>query len=812
MVPIRVNLVSPHTPISTPSSPKPGSEAAQAEQRDDVRLLGPKEEKELPPCPISWRTRVWTAAKWVFAGTFMSTTLLGSIGYLANHDALHTPISTSKPLADLPAPAHTPGPVTAMPDVSLAAKSAPASMVVIVPGGTMQQVTRQLQSSEAIQQKISETQELIEAKLRTLPPIDSQVLIDIHAPLPTSDRSLLHVGSVDLPSAGLGALQTEKIPVAVDAHVQPRGVPVRVEICRDQAAEPPANGPAGAVYLGSFRTCVYAETASVHIDGEVSLNSDFDGRGAEQAREKWLQHANDRDAGRAAVAKRNLQELEQRKTQGARLNRLGSERGFGWLLHSVLDHQGVKFSREVPLQKDKPLVEGTHHLWLGPDKNHDGRADIVVTEQLTTPGVDALKIEGREMQPNSEVHFESGLTSWCVETLHGQVEDQLQAEVEKRIGAFSRELPERVRGLVQSAWSDAAKQVEKIADAQLQEFYKNKTSSQLQLNDQRVPRPIGVALGNLLPTGDGSLGAAVELSTPTAKNVGDASIYLRHPNLIPESVRKGPGAVVAVSGDTLNAAMRDTSEGGNVDWRGMLGDIAAKKGLKSLQFNKDAQGRMLTPRLAWHDGKPHVDFEVTAEVGGFKPVGTATGLVTGATGLIDGGAAEVQKGLKEVAGVPGEVVGTVVRAPFWLIDKIVGGARDVVDNTVGVVVDALPEAGTRPVVNVKMSVPIDLKVNDGVLTVAPSANGLKVTGGHGKSDALVLPTNVIQSLIAQSVAESDGGRQDVGGGLNALQIPVDLQAKGLRFEAAAAAQSNTVPDFFVRVTPTADFDVHSLAR
>ncbi|MEW6282972.1 MAG: hypothetical protein AB1758_30445, partial [Candidatus Eremiobacterota bacterium] len=169
---------------------------------------------------------------------------------------------------------------------------------------------------------------------------------------------------------------------------------------------------------------------------------------------------------------------------------------------------------------------------------------------------------------------------------------------------------------------------------------------------------------------------------------------------------------------------------------------------------------------------------------------------------VDGAMGDLQKDLKKGAGVPGEVVGTVLRAPFFLIDQIAKGGKAVVDNTAGAVVDGVADVATRPTVHTHVVIPVDLSIQGGNLVVTPDGNAVRFSTARGDLgfDPLdLLPTRLLSNLIVNLVADAQGPTE-VGSQARKQSVDVSLAGKGLSFlEVGTTPRPGGTPDLALKL-------------
>ncbi|MHB2020367.1 MAG: hypothetical protein ACYCW6_25810, partial [Candidatus Xenobia bacterium] len=423
----------------------------------------------------------------------------------------------------------------------------------------------------------------------------------------------------------------------------------------------------------------------------------------------------------------------------------------------ALAQQQVQVHTTLALPMDRPLLHGMHHLWLTAN-------GIQITDQVATPGARETRLENTRLQVVSHP-APPGL-----ESLQKVIAARLQAQGQSAVQQLGSEIPQRVAAAAHACWDQALPQAQQTAEKTLQGFYAKHQGMQV---------PVGG--GGLLA---GHVTANLTRLVPLPN--GDVGVVVRAPgqleHLPAAGVNPTTGIDTVVAGDSVNALLRDRSEGGNVDWSAFLQKMAQQKGMRSLQFNRDANGHLLTPHLVVRNGQLYSEFDLTADVSGLSPVGTVTGALNRATGL--------------VKHVP----------VLSLLHTVTDGLKTVLDHTVGVVVDTLPERATRPVISVHVAIPLLLDVHDGVMSVTPQAGGVQITDGHGSNGQLVLPTQLPGSALGQAIAKGQGASL-MGSDLGRMGMHLDLRKEGIRF---ANVQVRNGPDLQVHVELSPGFSMQQL--
>ncbi len=770
-----------------------------------LTLLG-KPKSVAPPDPPpkpkrSLLQKLVRLAAWTGIAAGVGVSSLGTLGYMGNpalteppsltilaDQSLASAESPSKSQAQKPAVARSTGPVTVASD----------GVAVLVPPDTLRQVASQVQRTPLAQrflaQKAAQAEQNLNQVLKSLKVPDGNVLLDATLPLPTGERAFFHVGNVDLPSLGVNAFQTETVPLLVGYQTSPIEPGLKLGLETFQAknpARPDGLSPHG-VYLGSIKVKLSSDKASLPVEGKLQLALDLDGQ-ATREKMSLLQArlmAVPADSPRAAQLRELIGKHQARLGQAESLK--GHEIG---LLESAFQDQTMSFKAEIETGT-RPLAEATYHVWMGADRTGDGRADIQLAAQTDFASLEGLKVHLRELKGDPG----KAPDSMVARLLH----ERIQASF---AGGVQQALPQVTEVLRDMAVARVDQELHKGAPWAAGEGNQRLAGAYERGLDFEVPgvgqsKSVHYQVGRVqvgeqgvlaeMRSGQRSSGRAEELKLPFAVNAGEMAVRL--------------------SGSELNQRLQ------SMDWNALLGEIKQSKGLLELSFGKDKAGRTILPHLVMDQatGKPAVAFDIQARMEGVKPVKGVTGLVSDGTGALDEGMGKLQKGMKKELGVPGEVVGTVLRAPFFLVDKIVGGAKTVVDHTAGAVVDGVTDQATRPTVHTGVVIPLDVSVQHGKLAVTPDAQHVRFSGAKGELpfDPLnLLPTRLMSNLIVNLVAEAQGPSQ-VGEAAAQRTVEVSLAGKGLEFsQVGVMPRGNGAPDLAVKLKAgpaTADFVVRTL--
>lgn len=746
-----MNPISRLTPLQGSS---PLKRTVKAPETDGPAI--PADTTEIAAKPPTSNTK--RLLKWGMAasmGVVATSSLVGGIAYHANKDALMQAPSVNVYPQKLSQP-RSATPAEQVKATKAAPKKAPAvkagPLRVLVPPQTLTQFSQDIQDTAQFKAMTGKhiqfaSQELAQ-QVAVLKVPDSEVLLDVTMPLPTSQRAFLHVGSVDLPSLGMRALQPETVPLALQYTTQPIATGLKVNI---QTVDAPSDLKGPGILLGAVQVTLSSETGKIPIQGQLDLKTDLSG----EATQKHL------DQLRGVPGQETLvQQLEARLAQGQKLQGTVQEQGVTQLLQDGMS-QRIAFQANV-VTGTGPLAQSTLYLWATPDVTGDGKADIQVTQANSTGGIEKVTVELGELGDLGKAP-----PGTIASRLHATVQKALRKGLEDNLPKVTGDLQRMARERAEKEFARGGPRLQELANAQLGGIYAKTDQMQVKTGNALAPL-LGAHVGNVQVTDQGLL---VDLQSH-AGGSGQAD-FTGNLNLKPGQFAAGMDLSV------LNGQLKQ------VDWQSMLDGVKQKAGLLDLQFGKDSRGNAVIPQLSHQGGRLVASFDVVAHLKGAEPIKGVTGVASGATGALDQGMGKVQKTLEKEAGGFGAVLGGILRAPTFVVDKVVGGGKFVVDNTVGRVVDAVPEVATRPTVHTRVSVPLNLSTQNGALTVSIDGKAVEFQKAQSKLpfDILdLLPTRLLSNVIVGAVADAQGPAQ-VGQQLQKQGLDIDLQQKlGVRFD------------------------------
>lgn len=777
----RLLNVSSRSSAPVTTTGRPNSPGDQLELSSNAHKAPPK---QVNKPKRSLAGKLFRLAGWTGFALTASVGAIGGVGYLANKDALETPTVSVHLDSELfsekqnylesgPATPQTPGPIRDTTDLK------PSGLSVKVPRSTSVEFARALRNSpemtELIQSGIDYATGVAEESLAEYTPPTVDILLDAHAPLPTGDKAFLHIGDLELPSLGLKELQREDVPLVLRAVTDTIKTGLKFEI-ETLEPDPSVKGP--GLQLGAVRARVgLNETMRAH--GTARLDLDLEGTATREKLENL--------EGRSGVEEL-VQRLERRLEMGRQLQQQPAARG---LLETALKDQEIAFDAEVDA-KGRPIAEAVFRLWLVPDTTGDGRADIAITHEADLENLENLDVQIRNLQ-----RVGSAPDSYLGGKLNQTVADSFKAGLEEAIPGVVGHLRGLALTKITEQLSKGNPYLNRQAGKALEAGYAiGREGIDIPTHSQLLPN-VHLALGEvrmdpsgdlevgLRTTGSDRLGATRDLAGRHQAQDGQVSLTLQ--------------------GELLNQQLRDKTDGGAVDWNKFLTETCEKQGLRELCFGKDEQGRTVYPSLVSEGGMPAVKFSIVVKPQGAKPVDAATGVVTGVTGGLDSGAEWVQEGLSENLGVVGDVLGGILRAPTFLVDKVAGGAEAVVDNTVGLAVDGVTETITRPTIHTGVIVPLDISFKGGQLHVNPVGKGVRFTTPDTElpfDPVDLVPTRWLSHAIVNTAAGITGPAT-IGEQVEKIDLGVDVSPFGGEIKGVTIhSEQGQAPDFVFELDDT----------
>lgn len=576
-------------------------------ESEAVALPQDRTEVSQPQKSTARRLVKWSAATGL--AVVAGSSLLGGIAYQANYAALQQKptvqvVPQKLPVTQKEAPKLSTQVKAAQTPTVASAKGGP--MRVFVPPATLTQFSQDVQDTLPFQQlnatAVARASHEVGQQLAVLKVPDSKVLLDVSMPLPTSDRPFLHIGSLDLPSLGMRALQQESVPLAMDYTTQPIATGLQVQI---KNIETPKGTKGPGILLGAVQVSLTSESGKIPVQGMLHLHMDLDGQASQEqlAKLKGI-------PGQEPL----VQHLQQRVQQGQQLKDKVSQQGLEGMLTDGFD-QKLKFEAQVLTGKG-PVAQSTLYLWGVPDQTGDGRMDIQVTQTNDDRGIANLALEMTSLENVGKTP--EGLASI---QLHGQVKTALLKGLQENMAKVTQDLQRMARDRAEKEFAKGGPRLEEVANAQLSKIYEEGQTVKYETGDALAPL-ISAKVGNVQVAQGGLL---VDLST-SAGGTGRADFTGNLDNLKPGQF------AAAMDLSVLNGQLK------KIDWKPTLEAVQKKAELRGLDFAKGGG-----PQISMQNGKPTVSFEVLVHANGLNVTQGVTGALTDATGGIDKGMGKLQK-------------------------------------------------------------------------------------------------------------------------------------------------------------------------
>ncbi|MCD4786123.1 MAG: hypothetical protein K8T10_20065 [Candidatus Eremiobacteraeota bacterium] len=715
-----------------------------------------------------------------------------------------------------------------------ATSSAGEDAEVKIPAKTFQRVIAQIEETPEAQEKmaavISKVDTQVEGQIETGNRIKGGHLALVRVPMPTGDDPIFNLKvpnvlsgdfysspmesnnwtTINPTGTKLGSIQEEELPIAISYDLEQAAPNVKVQsklIKPDKTPAPPSTDKP-YILLAGIRTSVTPEESTMNIKGRIGVSLDVDGTSTQKKIDQLKQVMQNSNSSSDQIKRASQQfvMLQNRMKKSGQLRGRMDKTGSTHLIEQVMKDQTNSVEMPVRMNKDKPLAEATHYFWLGPDKDADGKADIYITQEIDLSGMDNISPGRMKMKAPSHKDVDGKLLRIGNEL----VEKTIQKETRKAVRSMESSIRNNVKEAMRKKTADTLPDIEQIASQKLAEVLRKNGQFSTNVEEEGFNKNITASLTGLQVVEHGGKAHAVLRLDTDGKATGQAD-FISHLEATNQAVN-ADSAMVTLDGRMLNEMLKDQKDGGAVNWNQILKSVKESDMVKDVVFNQDANGNTVYPRLIMQDGKPVINIDMSVYLAGAGPVESGTGIIKAGTGIVDEGAKIVTEGTLGQLGEAGEIAGKVIRSPFWLLDQIVGGAKTVIDSTVGAVVDAVPKAVTDAKINVNMSIPVNLSVKNGSLHLEASPRGLKMKTarfGTEQTKEDILPLNLLISAVAQGIVE-DSPDAVVGQDKPFLEKEISLQKKGLDFKNVEISGTmkdkykDDVPIFNVEVSPNAN--------
>jgi len=702
---------------------------------------------------------------------------------------------------------------------------------VKIPAQTFQKVIAQIEETPGAREKmdkvISVVDLQVEDQIETGNRIKGSHLAVVRVPMPTGEDPIFNLKvpnvfdgdfysspmdssnwkTLNPTGTKLGAVQEEELPIAISYDLEQAAPNVKVQsrLLRNGRTPAPPSTDKPYIFLAGVKTTVTPEESTFNIKGKVSVSLDVDGSSTQGKIDQLKQIMQNPNSSPEQVksASQQFLTLQNRIQRSGRLKGRMDKTGSTHLVEQVMKDQENTVEMPVRMKKNKPLAEATHYFWLGPDRDTDGKADIYITQEIDLSGMENVNLGRLRMTAPSHKDVDGKL----LRVGNEYVEKTIQRETKKAVRSMESSLRNHVKKAISRKTADILPDIEQIASEKLAEVLKQNGHFSTKVEEKGFNQNITASLTGLQVVEHGGKAHAVLKLDTDGRTTGQAD-FINHLNTDHQAV-SADSAMVTLDGRMLNQMLKDQKDGGAVNWNQILSSAKESDMVKDIVFNKDSNGNTVYPRLIMQDGKPVINIDMSVYLAGTGPVEGGTGIIKAGTGIVDEGAKVITENTVGQLGDVGKAAGKVIRSPFWLLDQVVGGAKTVVDSTVGTVIDAVPKAVTDAKINVNMSIPVSLTTRNGSLHLEASPRGMKMKSarfGTEQTKEDILPTNLLISAIAQSIAE-DSPETAIGQDKPFMEKDISLQQKGIGFKKVEVRGTmkdkykDDVPVLNVEITP-----------
>ena len=709
---------------------------------------------------------------------------------------------------------------------------------VRIPAETFQQVITTLQEIPETQEQMEKTTSNADAQLEnqieTPRTLQGSQLAQARVPIPVGEDPIFHmkvpnVFSGDFYSApldtnnnwttinptgtNLGSVVEQKLPLAIsyDMDIGAPDVKVETKIVTPEKMPAPPSTDKAFVYLASADTTVRPMAKEMHVQGKVNVNLDLDGSHTQKKIDQLsqIQKSPNSSPEQVKSATQQILTLQNRLRESKQLNHKLTDAGLKGTAETIMKEQENRLDMQVKFKEGKPLGKAMTHFWLGPDRNNDGKADIYITQELDVSGMENVQLGKLNMQaPTQE---QKGVEGKLSQMANQFVESTIQHEAKKAIKGMEGDIKSKIQTSIKKLAAEKMPDVEQIVNQQI-----NRTLTENGHLSKKINESDGLFKKDLkaritetkVVEQNGRKFVVVGIDTDGKSDKQIKSEFTQYLQGTQENAETG-SAMAIVDGHMVNQMLKGQKDGGSVDWSKAFESVTKDGSIESIEFNKDDNGNTIYPRIIMKDGKPYVNVDMTLTLKGKGILEGAGDITTGATGLLDDGAKAITDNTVGQLGEGGKAVGTVLRSPFWLLNKVAGGAKTVVDNTIGVVVDAVPKEATGAKLNLNVSVPLEIKTENGEVNVKAVPKGIEVgTSKHHAELSIrdVIPTRLIVSTIAQLVAE-ESPETAIGDEKPLAEQKVGFTEEGLSlekvtFDAGSKDQhGDTIPNIQIHLAP-----------
>ena len=709
---------------------------------------------------------------------------------------------------------------------------------VRIPSETFQKVISTLEEIPESQKKMNKTtaevDSQIESMVETSRNVDGSQLATVRVPLPVGEESILQMkipnvfsgdfykaptdinnnwSTVNPLGTSIGSVIEQELPMSISYNMDVGAPDVQVQskmVNLREAPKPPSDDKP-FVYLTSVDTTVTPMASEMHIKGNVNVDLDLNGQHTQKKIDQLVQITKNASSTPAQVqrATQQMLQLNNRMRESQQLDGKLQDAGLRDVINDVMKDQNSQIDLQVKFKEGQPLGKAMSHFFLGPDRDNDGKADIYITQELDLSGFENIKTGKLEMQ--SPGQKDKGIDGRLTRAGNEFAEQIIHKEAKKAIKGMEGDLKELVKHSLEKVVTKNLPQVEQLVNQRVMKMVNENSEMTRKVNegDGLFKMDLNARLtGMKVVEQGGKKFVVVGIDTDGKTDSQIKSEFTQYLQKTQANAEAGD-ALAIVDGHMVNQLLKDQKDGGSVDWSKAFDKAKENKSVESIEFNKDDQGNTVYPKIIMKDGKPFVNVDMTVTLQGVGIVEGAGDIATGATGLLDDGAKAITDGTVGQLGDVGKAAGAVIRSPFWLLNKVAGGAKTIVDNTVGVVVDAIPKEATGSKINVNVSVPLNISTENGDVNVKAVSQGIEVKGSRYNSETSVrdiIPTRLLVSGIAQLVAEGSP-ETAMGSEKPLVEQKVGVTQFGMNlekvtFEAGSKDKAcDTIPNIQIHLSP-----------
>lgn len=532
---------------------------------------------------------------------------VGGIAYFGNRAALQEPVSVSLTVdleTQLALQGEAPEQTRASAPARVASPFAPVPAETVVAQRPQQQPVRggvavlipveqaqtwvdalkqQNELRQQLRQTISAQTHQIHQQFQRIELPSGDFLVDLKAPLPTGEQALLHLGNLDLPSLGYQALTPESLPLNVHLKTGPIAPGLSLKVSEVEA-EPvrPASLKGPGIYLTALQVDIDASKEAVLVQGQAEVQLDLDGT-ATRARLGRLQQQLQKNPDDPALLRAQAA-LESRLNNAQQLSKRLSEGGADGLLEDAFQQQKVDYSVRVETGKGN-LARLTYHVWLGPDVNHDGKADLHLAQVGGLDRLQELEVEVVSLQRRGELP-----EGWLGRVVNQQVAGHFHQGIRDGVAQAMGQLRGQAEQLTRQGLDRVVPLLQQQSNRELGKVYEQYAG--IEIEGQNF------SLDTL----------RVDGAFVTAGIDGKSEFDSELPQLPEGFLSQEHSAIAIASGVELNRQLAES-----VDWAQVLKQVNQANSGYRIELARDPQGKPISPTLTYSKGKPALQASIVAE-------------------------------------------------------------------------------------------------------------------------------------------------------------------------------------------------------